>query len=219
MPRSAPPRADPHARGHFVVYVEGPRDRDVLRCWARRQSPRLARALAPAFVILGGRRPARAVEDLRRRREQHPDTAGLCVLDGDIGAGEPRESEHGLELFTWERRHIESYLLVASAIQRALRVSDQRFDRVLREHLPDPEDEDALRVMDAKRLLGPKGPFARFLGRPVSVGQIARVMRSEELGREVVALLERLEAGLGVTEVASVPSVTRPNGRLRPSPE
>ena len=55
--------------GGFSVYVEGPRDRDVLAAWARRLSPPLARAFEPACVILGGRQPARAAGLLARRRD------------------------------------------------------------------------------------------------------------------------------------------------------
>lgn len=212
MSRHSLPRASPDAAQRFVVYLEGPRDREVLRCWARRHSPRLARALAPACVILGGRQPARAARDLRLRRERDSGVRGLVVLDGDAGAGSPPTDQPGLELFTWERRHIESYLLVAPAIRRGLRVRDGRFDEVLREFLPAPDDAEALRLVDAKRLLGPKGPLAQYLGRPISASHVAGAMRSDELGDEVRALLSLLSAGFGVEEQRPAASVA---SRLR----
>jgi hypothetical protein len=184
----------------FSVYVEGARDRDLLAAWARRLSPPLARALEPACVILGGRQPARAAGLLARRRELQEDAAGLCVLDGDAIAVAPPPACDGLEYFIWSRRHIESYLLVPAAIERAARTADMRLRRLLEAELPDPGDERALRSFDAKRFLGEKGPLARFLGRTLSPGAIARAMRDEEIHEEVRALFARIAAGLGILE-------------------
>ena len=39
---------------NFFLYVEGPLDAEILRSWARRLSPHLARGLQRRFVILGG---------------------------------------------------------------------------------------------------------------------------------------------------------------------
>jgi hypothetical protein len=192
----------PRLRGSsdFVVYVEGPRDRDVLRAWARRFSPHLAKLLAPACMILGGRQPARAVEDLRRRRERCESARGLCVLDGDDF--EERDSlgdEVGLDLFVWARRHIESYLLVPDAIERALRTREGRVGPLFREAEVPLGDESKLASFDAKAFLGVHGPLASVGGR-VPPGRIARAMRPEELHPEVQTLLGRIAEGLGVVE-------------------
>jgi hypothetical protein len=195
----------------FLVYVEGPRDRDVLGAWARRLSPRFAKELVNSTVILGGRQPARAAEHLRRLRRLHAATRGICVLDRD-GEGMPEPpSEPGLEFFTWGRRHIESYLLVPDAIRRGLGVRDHdgHLDRLMRAHLPPPGDERALRDLDAKQFLGPKGPLARFLNRPVAPGRIARAMRSEELHPDVRALFSRIQCGFGLVETEPVVTVRR----------
>jgi hypothetical protein len=192
----------------FFDYVEGPRDRDILGAWARRLSPRLSGEMVASTVILGGRQPARAAEHLRALRRQRPAAHGICVLDrDDDGTPEPA-SEPGLEFFTWSRRHIESYLLVPDAIRRGLRIRahDGHFDRMMRAYLPPVDDEKALRDLDAKQLLGRKGPLARFLGRPVAPGWIARAMRSEEIHPDVRALFERIQSGLGLVE--SEPVVT-----------
>ena len=188
----------------FSVYVEGPRDRDVLAAWARRLSPPLARAFEPACVILGGRQPARAAGLLARRRETLAAAQGLCVLDGDVPGVPPPPASAGLEYFTWSRRHIESYLLVPAAIERTARSRDARLRRLLESELPEASDEQALLSFDAKRFLGEKGPLARFLGRTLSPGGIARAMRAEEIQGEVRSLFERIAAGLGIleTEVA-----------------
>ncbi len=196
----------------FVLYVEGPRDRDILVRWARRTSPGLARALTPACVILGGRRPARAASHLRRLRETAPDARGLCVLDGDeTERPSELELEPGLDCFVWGRRHIESYLLVPRAIRAAVRVRghDAPFERLLREHLP--RDEAALGSIDAKRLLGPKGPFARFLGRSVAPSHVARAMSAEELHDDVHALFGRIREGLGMVERSTSVAVRSPD--------
>ena len=190
----------------FILYVEGPRDRGILRAWSYRLLPSLARTLFGGSVILGGRRPARAVEHFRGEAGAR----ALCVLDRDDGSASPTplQEETGLEFFTWGRRHIESYLLVPGAIRRAmnLREDDTRVERVLREHLPDGGDEDAYRDVDAKRLLGPKGALAQVLGQPPPLSRIARATREAELHTDVHALFDRLRAGLGV---AAPPQVLR----------
>ncbi|MDH3686141.1 MAG: hypothetical protein OEP95_07935 [Myxococcales bacterium] len=184
----------------FFVYVEGPRDRDVLRAWARRASPRLAKRLAPVCVILGGRQPARAMEDLSRRREQHPSASGLCVLDGDdFGSNEDPREVSGLEWFVWRRRHIESYLLVPDAIERALRNREVQVGPVFREAEVPLADERLLASFDAKAFLGARGPLA-LAGGAVPPGRIARAMRPDELHPDVQALLGRISQGLGVIE-------------------
>lgn len=132
-----------------MLYVEGPRDREILESWARRVDPALARCIELNTVILGGRRPARAIADFRKRGGVSAGYSGLVVLDRDDepqaefrtlppgeSAREPdslEESasstssgadsalqESGLEVFVWSLRHIESYLLVPAAIRRLL---------------------------------------------------------------------------------------------------
>jgi hypothetical protein len=140
---------------NFVLYVEGPRDREILECWARRVDPGLSRCIEQNTVILGGRRPARAIADFRKRGGVAAGYSGLIVLDRDDHAhaesgdpslatsgSEPRSSlpdsnpaltEAGLELFVWSLRHIESYLLVPAAIRRMLRLEadDRTVERII----------------------------------------------------------------------------------------
>ncbi len=190
----------------FILYVEGPRDRSILRAWSYRLLPSSAQTLFGGSVILGGRRPARALEHFR----SEAGARALCVLDRDDGSASPSlpQEETGLEVFTWGRRHIESYLLVPDAIRRALnlRVDDTRVERVLREHLPDGGDEDAYRDVDAKRLLGPNGALAQVLGQPPPLSRIARATREAELHTDVHALFDRLRT---VLEIAAPPQVLR----------
>jgi len=176
-----------------VLYVEGPRDRDILEGWAGASSPPLARAIRDSSVILGGRQLARALRHFAGEAAARPGLWGLCVLDRDDEAGPPG-AVGGLEVFMWSRRHIESYLLVPAAIQRALRLPehDGRLSRLLRQHLPETADEGTLRNLDAKRLLSASGPVARALGRPLALGRIARAMRADELHADVSGLLARL---------------------------
>ena len=189
-----------------VLYVEGPRDRDILEGWARAASAPLGRALNAAAVILGGRQPDRAAAHFAEQREAQPRLLGICVLDRD-GGGDPTWPmlPPGLEVFTWSRRHIESYLLVPAAIQRSLRVPDRegRVLRLLRQHLPAREDERTMRELDAKRLLGERGPLARGIGEPLALGRIARVMRPDELHADVSALIARLRELLLGLEVVT----------------
>lgn len=195
-----------------VLYVEGPRDRDILEGWARAASLALARAVRESAVILGGRQPGRAVTHFAAAAAARPGLKGLCVLDRDDAAEAPGGAG-GLEIFMWSRRHIESYLLVPAAIQRALRLPehDGRVSRLLRQHLPKAADEGTLRDLDAKRLLSATGPIARALGRPLALGRIARAMRVEELHGDVSGLLARLRERLLPPEVL----VTRATGLRR----
>jgi len=185
-----------------VLYVEGPRDRDILEGWARAASVPLARAVREAAVILGGRQLGRAASHLAEAEALRPGLRGLCVLDRDDAAEAPGGTAR-LEIFMWSRRHIESYLLVPAAIQRALHLPehDGRASRLLRRYVPDAADEATLRDVDAKRLLGATGPIARGLGRPLALGRIARAMRPDELHGDVTALLARMREGLLAPEV------------------
>ena len=145
-------------------------------------------------MILGGRQPERAAAHFAEEKAARPGLQGLCVLDRDDGAPAGAAKLDGLEVFTWSRRHIESYLLVPAAILRSLRAPDRegRVARLLRQHLPAWDDERSLRDLDAKRLLGTHGPLARGLGEPLAPGRIARLMRREELHADVSALLARV---------------------------
>jgi hypothetical protein len=158
---------DPSDRsGQFILYVEGPRDREILGCWARRVDIGLARCIEKNTVILGGRRPARAISDFRKRGGIAAGFSGLIVLDRDHHAhaatelGRPaangisessrsgdayteRETtEVGLELFVWSLRHIESYLLVPAAIRRmlGLEADDRRVERSIEQTVAQPND-------------------------------------------------------------------------------
>lgn len=189
----------------FILYVEGPRDRAILRAWGYRLLPSAARRLFHASVILGGRRPARALEHFRSAGGEDGDVAGLCVLDRDDGSQlTPAFAQPGLEFFTWSRRHIESYLLVPAAIGRALRLGegDSRVRRALGEHLPRGADEQAYRQIDAKRLLGPNGALQRTVGRNIPLDGIARATRRDELHPDVHQLFERLRDRLGIPDCA-----------------
>lgn len=201
MPRSDPAQTAGGlgSTGSFVLYTEGARDRNILRGWSYRLMPAQARAMFEASVILGGRRPARAIDHFRSLGGSAAGARAVCVLDRDAGPEELEVEEPqvpGLDFFTWSRRHIESYLLVPGAICRAMTLppNDGRVMRVLREHLPEEGDEHAFRNLDAKRLLGSRGVLSRAFGRPISLGQVARATREGELHPDVHALFDRLRS-------------------------
>jgi hypothetical protein len=186
----------------FVLYVEGPRDRDILCTWSRRLAPRLSSRIEKSIVILGGRQPARAVEHFQAQGGRDAGLSGLVVLDRDHHeeTEDRLVAEVGLELFTWGRRHIESYVLVPSAVRRLVAGSQdaQHLDRLLEAHVPAHDDESAFRQINAKHLLGSKGPLAQELGRTLTPGALARSMRVDEFHRDVVNLYDRIRSGLGV---------------------
>ena len=205
MLRSEAPSDAGVARGRprFVLYVEGPRDREIMRIWARRLSSALARSVESSSVILGGRQPARALDHFRDLGGGAAGLRGLCLLDRDLhGPSAPQTSEAGLEFFTWPRRHIESYLLVRRAIWRCL--ADSREDwvisRLLDEFVPAPGDEAALRDIDAKRLLSATGPIAQGAGRKLRPSQIAKTMQEGELHEDILRLFDLLRGGMGLEE-------------------
>jgi hypothetical protein len=190
--------------GECILYVEGPRDREILRAWAYRLLPSLARRIIGAVVILGGRQPQRALQHFRSRGGTASGIRALCILDRDDGAATQPSSdgESGLEFFTWSRRHIESYLLVPGALRRTLCLGqgDAQLERLLGEHLPAPCDEAAFRDVDAKRFLGPKGVLPRALGRPIPLSGVARATRESELHPDVHELFGRLRGLFAVDE-------------------
>ncbi len=171
----------------FVLYVEGARDREILECWARRIDPRLARCIERNTVILGGRRPARAIRDFQKRGGRAAGYSGLIVLDGDdlprpesievgVSCAERRaaperadflRAEGGLEVFVWSLRHIESYLLVPAAIRRMLKLAadDRSVERLLEIHSseivsnadPTPRLARAIQHRSRKNPLAPVG--------------------------------------------------------------
>ena len=179
----------------FGLYVEGPRDRSILRAWAYRLMPIEARPLFRGCVILGGRRPDRALEHFRGSSASR----GLCVLDCDGEDAPTLPGEDGLEFFTWTRRHIESYVLVPAAIRRVLRLrpDDRRVERLLSDVLPEGRDVSAWQRLDAKQLLGRNGDLARVLGRDLPLAQIARATREDELHEDVHELFGRIRGALG----------------------
>ncbi len=189
----------------LILYMEGPQDRAILRAWAYRLLPSVGRRLFDASVILGGRRPARAVEHFRSVGGLDAGLVGLCVLDRDDGNQPPLSDSGapGLEFFTWGRRHIESYLLVSAAIWRTLRISDgdRRVRRAIDAALPGSVDEAAYDQIDAKRLLGPNGELPRVVGQPISAQRVARATRWEELHPDVHRLFDRLREGLGIWDL------------------
>ena len=192
-------RAVESSRTAFVLYVEGPSDCEILRSWARLVSPALSEAVTASAVILGGRRPARAVEHFQSVGEDGGGLQGLCVLDRDgHRVEEGADAPDGLEFFTWPRRHIESYLLVPTAVRRCMRLApgDPRASELLFD-LPRDASDAALRDLDAKRLLATKSTAARELGASLSPVRIARYMRRGDLHDDVLALLARVDAATG----------------------
>jgi hypothetical protein len=163
-------------------------------------SSSLSRRLSQSAVILGGRRPARALQHFRGLGDGNADgLRGICVLDRDgHGSDVAGEAPEGLDFFTWRRRHIESYLLVPSAMRRCMRMSDSdpRLDDLLGD-IPKGGEEEALRSLDAKRLLAAKGALARELGISLSPARIARCMLRGDLHPDVLELLARLEVAAG----------------------
>lgn len=196
----------------FVLYVEGARDRELLETWARRVEPAVARCIERSTVILGGRQPARAVRDFRKRGGAAQGWSGLVVLDRDHHdepSGPAAEvvglpDETGLELFVWSLRHIESYLLVPDAIRRVIGTAadDPRIEAVLgrNEVVMPVEDGRVGADVHAKKMLGAGGALSEALGVDLRASEIARAMRAEEFHEDVRSLLSRIGSLSGAVE-------------------
>jgi len=176
-----------------VLYVEGARDRELLECWARRVDAELGRCIEQSAVILGGRQPARAVADFRKRGGAEAGLSGLVVLDRDHHDEAPTPPEEGgLDLFVWSLRHIESYVLVPTAIRRLLRLEadDRRVERFFEEHMG--------QSVHAKRVLGTGGTLSEILGAELRASEIARAMRAEELHIDIHTLFREIGSRVGL---------------------
>lgn len=207
----------PRPQSAFVLYVEGPRDLQILGAWAKRLDPALARCIEEKAVILGGKQPARAISDFQKRVGEQEGFSGLMVLDRD----EQGHSDHddvrsagsraGLEVFVWSLRHIESYLLVPGVIRRVLRLDPA--DRRVEELILHQEAAEASRgssgvgsgglaerSVHAKRILGANGALAEVFGTELKAGELARAMRREDLHDDVLHLFERVRALSGLAE-------------------
>lgn len=162
----------------------------------------MARCIVDRTVILGGRQPVRALEDFRKRGGHESGWRGLIVLDRDhhledeVADSAPGDlaAEPGLELFVWGLRHIESYLLVPSAIRRLAAGFEgvDQLDALLAAEL---ERDHSLH---AKRFLGAGGSLSEALGVDLRAGEIARAMRADELHADVRTLLGRIGVLSGV---------------------
>jgi len=215
-PADAGAAAEPDQSGpgeRFVLYVEGARDREILAGWARHVAPVFGPTLERSTVILGGRQPARAIDDFRRRGGAEAGLAGLVVLDRDDHHVVPlaeRALAPGLELFVWSLRHIESYLLVPAAIRRVARGAPD--DRALAAFLENHAREAARAPSapgrhagpHAKRMLGAGGALCESLGVELRAGEIAKAMRRDELHADVLDLFVRIAALRGVAPVSGV---------------
>lgn len=221
---SSGPAGDP-----FVLYVEGARDREILWCWARRAEPGLARCIERNTVILGGRRPARALADFRNRGGADAGLRGLIVLDRDDHHERDENpqaavAETGLEVFVWGLRHIESYLLVPAALRRVLRppIDAPRVDRVLANHMAMARERTGQGSdsgsVHAKRILGAGGSLSEALGTELRAGEIARAMRVDDLHDDVVALFKRIGTLSGLAPQGPE-VVVRPPRPARSEPE
>lgn len=144
-------------------------------------------------MILGGRQPARAVADFRKRGGAQAGLAGLIVLDRDHHDERPEvPAEAGLDLFVWSLRHIESYVLVPAAIRRllCLEADDQRVERFVADHARDGAH--------AKRILGARGLLTELLGVELRAGEIARAMRPEDLHGDIHDLFREIGSRAGI---------------------
>lgn len=198
-----------------MLFVEGARDREILSSWARRTAPVLVRCIEQNSVIMGGRRPARALSEFQKRGGAQAGLRGLIVLDrddldleGTAGSDHGALEEAGLEVFVWSLRHVESYLLVPAAIRRVLRLDadDPIVERALSILISAEETAKgasrgrSTSSVHAKRMLGAGGSLSEVLGVDLHAGEIARAMSADDLHPDVRALFDRIGTLSGLIE-------------------
>ena len=178
-----------------MLFVEGARDREILRIWARTISPLLSRKLEQITTILGGRQPKRATKQFESIRNNNPKLKGLIVLDRDSEkkAGLLTTAVTNLSLFTWHRRHIESYLLNLAAIRKGLgRRWNSRIENFLYEQVPF-DDESSLRNFDAKHLFSQEGIFGKNSDFSLSTRQVSKAMLRTHFHQDIEEFFQHFQ--------------------------
>ena len=175
----------------------------------------LVRCIEQNSVIMGGRRPARALSEFQKRGGARAGLRGLIVLDRDdlepedAGVADHGDvTEAGLEVFVWSLRHVESYLLVPAAIRRVLRHAedDPIVERALSVLLSEEEATNGASrgrstgSVHAKRMLGAGGSLSEVLGVDLHAGEIARAMAADDLHSDIRALFGRIGSLSGLID-------------------
>lgn len=204
-----------------ILYVEGTSDIELFRLLARgigRDETLFDRL---PVHILGGRDPKEAREHFLGVRSFSSSARAVCVLDPDLDRKSlldrvNHNSEPGLEFRLWERRHLESYLLVPEAIERAIFPEkplmegyiSKRFRDFLSEQpravvFPEAVQDyrtlslDWMKTFDAKReVFSPGEEDGSFLlreGHPdIAPQHVAQCMRQEEIHDDVRNAIARI---------------------------
>lgn len=108
----------------WVLYLEGSTDLAILRAFAERvQNARATRALAQPFVHYVGNQPQAARRHFHGIREAVPALLGMALFDR-LQRDTPDDER--LELLTWRRREIESYLCTRGTLEAFARSSAMR---------------------------------------------------------------------------------------------
>jgi hypothetical protein len=101
-----------------ILYAEGTSDLPILKSWAKVLDHRAGKFLSDAyFKSLDGNDLNRARSHFFALREAYPDLRGVCILDRTDFQLQPGL----LREIAWQRRDIENYLIVPSAIIRFLK--------------------------------------------------------------------------------------------------
>jgi len=206
----------------LVLYTEGTTDFEILRIWAGVLGKDVRVFDCLPLHVLGARDPKKAREHFLGVKSFRSDIHGICVLDPDKSPSElqvtiDHQQEPGLEYRVWDRRHLESYLLVPEAIGRAVAgdkapLLQAQVARAFRDFLKEPPrallfpDQvkdyrslaiDWLKDFDAKRIIFSPDPtdnsFVSSQGFPgITPQHVGQAMVASEIHKDVVDLIDRL---------------------------
>ena len=208
-----------------ILYVEGSSDIEILRLIAASMGKDDSLFDRIPYHVLGGRDPKSAREHYLGVRSFRDDCAGICLLDPDIDRPGLQEAvrhhrEEGLEFFIWQRRHLESYMLVPEAIARAANMGamfENQIIEAFRDFLaarpravlfPENVEDyrklhlDWMETFDAKRwIFSPYPKDGGFIhihaGGNITPQHVAQCMTSDEVHEDVARFIERLYALCG----------------------
>jgi len=207
----------------FVLYVEGTSDIEILRLLAAGLGKDETFFDRLPIHVLGGRDPKEAREHFLGVKGFLADTRAICVLDPDLNRESLLDSiehnrEESLEFKIWNRRHLESYLLVPEAIARAIHPDTDmplfrdavaaRFREFLAESprgyvFPDSIPDyrafhlDWMGTFDAKRqVFSPSPGDASFLVKEshpeITPQHVAQAMREDEIHDDIRQLIDSI---------------------------